>query len=341
MEYRSVVLSWCKYIVLFFCTSLSFGVYAYCDAVGNFTIPAGDIQVQRDAVIGQPISEWIYSNEAAAYQNCNYDTESISGYAIESGIKSYNSQGSGMTYDGKIVFNTNLAGVGFILEGDAKMSSDPWTGWKGITSSNEVTIAKLPNRFLQRPAIGNRAKIKFIKTGNITSGILSGDVGKFFAGTRENNAWSNEVPITFSSGSISQVACSVVVPVIPVELNNHAKSEFSGVGSGTQWQNFTIDLQCNVGTKVNIRFEGNADPVNVPGVLKLDSASGDMAATGVGVQIYYRPDDSAVVFGDTKYYAQAIEERTGIQMKARYYQTKNTITPGVANATATFTLSFK
>lgn len=76
--------------------------------------------------------------------------------------------------------------------------------------------------------------------------------------------------------------------------------------------------------------------------MKLDSAPGDMAAKGGGLQLYFAPDDSAVQFGQSRYYyTSSYGGSETVQLKARYYQTTSAITAGTAKATATFTLTYK
>ncbi|EKS7426591.1 TPA: hypothetical protein K8E21_001226 [Enterobacter cancerogenus] len=76
--------------------------------------------------------------------------------------------------------------------------------------------------------------------------------------------------------------------------------------------------------------------------MKLDSAPGDMAAKGGGLQLYFAPDDSAVQFSQSRYYSTSpYGGSETVQLKSRYYQTTSAITAGTANATATFTLTYK
>ncbi|XQK62274.1 fimbrial protein [Escherichia coli] len=108
------------------------------------------------------------------------------------------------------------------------------------------------------------------------------------------------------------------------------------------WQAFNIGLDCDKSARINVQIDAVQDPSNVAGVMKLDSAPGDMAATGIGVQLFFAPDNSAVQFGQSRYYYTSPNGGTEtVQLKARYYQTAATITAGVANATATFTLTYK
>ncbi len=322
---------------------ISGGAKAACDAVGSFTLSPGSITVQRDVTVGQPFTDWIYSNSGVAYQNCNYD--SLLQYNIENGIKSYNGRSSGLSYNGETVFDTNLAGVGFVIEGNAQMNSMAWAGWQGIlTGATEETVVKTSHANGARPAFTDQVRIRLIKTGNIQTGVLSGNVGNLFAGVREVSSWNTETPVSFSGGQITAVACSVTTNPVNVSLGNHGKSEFSGVGTTTAWQTFNIGLDCDAGAKINVRIDPSAGAAgSLTDVMKLDDASSSSTATGIGVQLWYQPNGgSAVVFGqETYYWTSGNGGAETVQLKARYYQTAQTITPGTANATATFTLTYK
>ncbi|AVH19831.1 hypothetical protein CWR52_22810 [Enterobacter sp. SGAir0187] len=75
--------------------------WAFCSVTGSFSISPGTVVVQRDAVVGQPISDWLMSNEGVAYQNCNYD--GTTQYTIRAGIKNTGAKAS-VTWNGEAVF---------------------------------------------------------------------------------------------------------------------------------------------------------------------------------------------------------------------------------------------
>jgi type 1 fimbria pilin len=144
------------------------------------------------------------------------------------------------------------------------------------------------------------------------------------------------------TNTVTSAACNVTAQDVNVPLGQRKKSEFAGPGSATGWTAFNIVLDCNKSARINVRIDAEQDPSNVAGVMKLDSAPGDMAATGVGIQLYFRPDNSAVQFGQSRYYYTSPSGGSEIvPLKARYYQTLGTMTAGTANGTATFTLSYK
>lgn len=328
-------------LVLFASMSSALGTELYCTPVSSFSINPGSIEVQRDIAVGQPIGDWVESNSAVSYVDCNYDYYPHD--PIVSGVKSYNKL-AGMTYGGYTVFSTNLAGIGFIIEGKAYFSTtSSWSSWQGVMAGTyERDLSTTAHSVGVHPSVTNQARIRLIKTGDVTGGNLSGSAGSFYAGLRSRGWFSSEVPITFSGGRVATLSCSVIQSKITVQLGKHTKGEFSGIGSGTDWHNFNIEVDCDTNAHINVRIDAVADPSHQAGVLKINDRSGDMAASGVGIQLYYRPDNSPVTFGQDKFYWRS--RRGGgeiVQLKARYYQTGERIAPGTANGTATFTLTYK
>jgi type 1 fimbria pilin len=314
---------------------------AACDAVGNFTVNPGNITVQRDVATGQPMTDWYYSNEAVSYRKCNYDSQLQ--YRIENGIKSYNGRSSGLSYNGETVLDTNLRGVGVIFQGRTRANSGNWTQWQGFPSGSvEQAITKIPHNRQDWPIFENQARIRLIKTGNIQPGILSGTASYFITGIRETNSWNPELPVTFSGGQVNTLACTMSTPDVMIALGEYKKSDFNGPGSASNWKDFNIDLNCDQNARINVRVNATADPLAiVDGVMQLDKASGDLTAAGVGIQLGYR-SGSAVQFGQEKYYWTSTSGGfENIQLRARYYQTAQTIMAGKANGTATLTLTYK
>lgn len=285
----------------------------------TFTFPA-QISVQADMPVGSVFYEAQTSfGSSGQYASC------ASG-SYNRGVKYQN----GWVADSSGIAPTNVAGVGVRLywvysSSTILVPDDPY-----MTGTGPVGI--------YWPSGTPSWKIQLIKTGDITGGTL------------QSGAWAvygvgNTLITTLNiggGGAITPTGCTVTNPDIPVPLGDHKKSEFGGAGSATAWQAFNIDLNCNKDARINVQIDAAQDPSNVAGVMKLDSAPGDMAATGVGVQLYFATDNSAIQFGQSKYYNTSPNGGSEtVQLKARYYQTASAVTAGLANATATFTLTYK
>jgi len=144
------------------------------------------------------------------------------------------------------------------------------------------------------------------------------------------------------TGKVLASGCTLLSPTsIGVPLGTRrAHTDFYGVGTGSPWVAFAINLDCPAGMIVTSQIDATADGSGVPGVMRLDSCEG--VATGVGVQMFLDTENTAVIFGQPRAYTTTtVEGPLAIKYKARYYQTSSTITTGPANSTAQFTLTYQ
>lgn len=236
---------------------------------------------------------------------------------------------NGWTADGSGIAATNVPGVGVRIY----FSDNSLVPTNPIATYNNATLG-----FYWGLSYSNRWHIQLIKTGEISGGTLQpGSYASFGIGG---------ILITTlnigGGGAVTPTGCTLTTPDVTVSLEEHRKSEFAGVGYTTAWQEFNIGLQCNKSARINVQIDATQDASNIPGVMKLDDGGSETTASGVGVELWYRPDNSAVQFGKPKfYYTSPSGGSETVQLKARYHQTAETVTAGLANATATFTLTYQ
>ena len=298
--------------------SFSFVVQASCQFVNGVTaeipgyISFGNIAVQRDAPVGSVIA----TATTGAYNGGNTIAGCTEAWTFRQELTKWQT----LSAQGNGVYNTNVPGVGI------RMTSP----------SGKVLPYDLPiNANTYVNINGDGIKAELIKTGDITGGTL--DTGMLARASVVNQFYIANVTLN-GNNTITSESCTVTTPTVNVPMDDHEKSEFSGVGSTTEWVNFDIGLTCDVGARINVRIDAAADPsASSQGVMQLDSGG----ASGVGIQLHYRPDDATVQYGQERFYWQSVYGDEIVQLKARYYQTAQTITPGPANATATFTLTYK
>ncbi|HIC8805557.1 TPA: fimbrial protein [Enterobacter asburiae] len=298
--------------------SFSFVVQASCQFVNGVTaeipgyISFGNIAVQRDAPVGSVIA----TATTGAYNGGNTIAGCTEAWTFRQELTKWQT----LSAQGNGVYNTNVPGVGI------RMTSP----------SGKVLPYDLPiNANTYVNINGDGIKAELIKTGDITGGTL--DTGMLARASVVNQFYIANVTLN-GNNTITSESCTVTTPTVNVPMDDHEKSEFSGVGSTTDWVNFDIGLTCDVGARINVRIDAAADPsASSQGVMQLDSGG----ASGVGIQLHYRPDDATVQYGQERFYWQSVYGDEIVQLKARYYQTAQTITPGPANATATFTLTYK
>lgn len=300
---------------------VTLGVQASCQFTNGVTseipgyISFGKIAVQRDAAVGSVIA----TATTGAYNGGNTIAGCTEAWTFRQELTKWltlSSQGNG-------VYNTNVSGVGI------RMTSPSGRVFPYDLPINANTYVNIN---------GDGIKVELIKTGDITGGTL--DTGVLSRASVVNQFYIANVTLN-GTNTITSESCSVTTNPVNVPLGDHDKSEFSGPGTGTAWQTFNINLSCVQGARINVRIDATADSdAGVPGVIKLDSDP--VNASGVGVQVWYRYEDSPVQFGQERYYYTSPSGGNEyVQLQARYYQTTQSITAGKANATATFTLTYK
>lgn len=297
--------------------------YSYCltengwdKKVTTFNLPSQIIVPKNIAVGGVFYDNTIdFDNGGELFASC-YDNYS-------SGVNYTN----WLTADSNGVAQTNVAGVGIRMYfSDHLVPKDPMDTFHSSLN------------FYWGQYYKNKWRIQLIKTGAIKAGTLKSGSYAFFY------IWNKEITtLNIGAGSaITSAGCDVTTPAITVPLGQRRKSDFTGVGSTTSWQDFNIGLTCDSGTRINVRIDATADSsAGTQGVMQLDKTARDSAATGVGIQMGYRPDNSLVQYGQEKFYQTSVDGDEIVQLRARYYQTAANITAGEANGTATFTLTYK
>lgn len=134
------------------------------------------------------------------------------------------------------------------------------------------------------------------------------------------------------------VSCSTGITV-PVRLGRIPASDFRGVGSTSAQTLFTVPVTCDTPVNVSMSMSSPVYASKPAGVIGLTPATGN--AGGVGIQMLY--NNLPVVF-DSYFPVGAIASAgatLNVPFTARYYQSAATVTPGIANATATFTLAYQ
>ncbi|TCW81157.1 hypothetical protein C5O80_23620 [Burkholderia sp. SRS-46] len=150
----------------------------------------------------------------------------------------------------------------------------------------------------------------------------------------------------FGNISFQPTTCKTTTPSVAVDLGTHMITASSGIGSGagstSPSKGFAIGVSCDTGVagafEVDLLLEGTAiDASN--GVLALSSKS---TAGGVGIQLL-KGDGTPVELGTPWKVSDSPSASANftVPLSARYYQTGAKATPGSANGSATFTVTYK
>ncbi|UUT22999.1 fimbrial protein [Pseudomonas sp. T8] len=268
----------------------------------------GTVLVQQDASVGAVLSTKSVYQETGLY-TCTLNYNFILGIAKFTTLSTY----------GKSVYNTNIAGVGLLLE-------------------------RGPNTFPYTKSYG--AGNSFI-TGTVTASLIKTSDGSTGSGTLTPGTLAfinvdtlrlTELNLT-GTNTIIPVGCSVTNTTINVPMGNVQRSTFTGVGYEGNPVQFVIPLDCGAGTRVDFRLDAPADSSGVPGVMAINSSATGNTASGVGIKITY--NGAAVTFGATVPAGVTANSGTyNIPFVARYYQTSPNVEAGKANGTATFTMTY-
>lgn len=148
------------------------------------------------------------------------------------------------------------------------------------------------------------------------------------------------------TGSIVNAPCVVDVNSQgqTVKLGQYRTDSFDGVGSNSAPVDFTINLiNCSVETykSASVKFSGST-PEQSSDVLALTSIqAGSEIAEGVGIQILQ--DNTPVkVDGSQGTTARVFNPgKNSLPFKARYLALSENITPGEANASADFSITYQ
>jgi type 1 fimbria pilin len=268
----------------------------------------GTVMVQQGAPLGAILSSKTVYQETGLY-TCTSNYNFILGIAKFTTLSAY----------GKSVYNTNIAGVGLLLE-------------------------RGPNTF---PYTKSYVAGSSFVTGNVTASLIKTSVGSTGSGTLAPGTLAfinvdalrlTDLNLTGTS-TIVPVGCSVTNTAINVPMGNVQRSTFTGAGYEGSPVQFVIPLDCGAGTRVDFKLDAPADSSGVAGVMAINSSATGNAASGVGIKI--TRDSVPVNFGTTVQAGVTANNGTyNIPFVARYYQTSPDVKAGQANGTATFTMTY-
>ncbi|WP_075182347.1 fimbrial protein [Pantoea sp. 1.19] len=305
------------------------------------TLSPPNITVQRDLPVGSVIGSQIMTGSVPAF-SCVNSAPTLT--YQQTGIKAYGSFIT--TINGQRIYSTNIAGIGYAV--GVRMVENCIKSTQWVDGSNNVDgnlnnrIACSTNGSFDKPYINMQAVISFYKTAAVTgSGTVNGKTVAAFILRNNQNAWfSPESRVTISGFNVTTLACTVSNTAISVPMGTVEKRAFGGPGSWPGDDNtkrFSIPLVCNPGTRVNVQIDGSTQNA-AQGILTLTGSSG--SASGVGIQLLY--NNAPLTLG-TPFFTgtSATQGSYAIPLQARYYQTASEVGVGVANSSATFTLTYQ
>ena len=339
-------------------------------AVGSMPLQISAITIGRDLPVGTEVYRQRFSMAAgqAPKLECLYAPyQQWTEMTVDSSYAMANV--SSGTYANK-VYRTSIPGLGVAFNSSGGLlPRQSGKAWTTCTSGYRCVVPfDGPSNF----------ELILIKLGDVTPGVLVGNTlpvvslyGNF--GDARMRGFSMGI-----SGNIQIVSSTCRTPDVSVPMGSHLTSKFTGLNSSTGWTDFSIALNdcpafngiytttgpawssqsgnfpsgTNIGSGSLVRntLQYRIDPARTAintnnGVLSLDpGATGSApAATGVGVQVQNRNGNS-VILGANQSSGLTLRPNEGsytIPLRARYLQTASKVTPGPANASATFTIIYQ
>jgi len=361
-----------KYILLKCFGSALFSVWAFgysgqvsasttcVTNTSSLTVSAGNIVVQRDAATGSAISNEIDGTMTATYTCTGSSTGTQGGEGSIDGIKSYLTS-NGTSDGGAVIYKTNIPGVGMTIGATDNDTNDEPSGssvgvshWIGESSNSYSGTGYVGLAGWSSSNNGRhyyfkaQTRVKFYKIGTIQSGTLSGSFASMIMGitplhSTTPSRWGPEIPISFASGSVTVLACSIKTPTLTFPIGDVTATAFGtsvGTTPSSAQNTQNLGLDCDAKANINASLAGTQNPdVGTTSVLALTGQGNSDVAQGVGVQILY--NGSPLVLNNRIVLKQSAGGQETLPLTARYYQTKSTVTPGKANASATLNLTYQ
>lgn len=182
-----------------------------------------------------------------------------------------------------------------------------------------------------------------IKLGTITGASFR--FPEFSVMTRPNSALGGMYEqklnsFAFPLVNVAVASCSLVNNTIAVKMGRIDIGAFHGPGSGTPQKNFSIDLRCDAGTRVNLTFDDSSQVNGYPGTFRLSPSP--QAAKGVGIQVLdaSTATPQPIPLGQRQALGTAQGGAKSIPLAARYIQVEGNVTGGKADGALTFILSY-
>lgn len=324
----------------------SFAANAWdCDTLttsATIPAPAPSISISRNLPVGSVIGTQVTTGVINAYNCYNTPGGVISNQNL--GVESYGE--FVMMIDGRRVYKTNIEGVGYAIGGTASSNCNVpgWVSGSGTIRNRIDTVSLCANQqgMLAAQPIKGQVFITYYKTATVTgSGMVAAKQVGALVMLNNSLLWQEPaVTVTSSPFNITTLGCTVDKPIISVPMGDVPGNAFRGQGTSpgdSYTQDFELPLTCFAGTRVAMQIDGNVKDAT-RGVLNL-SSTGQGSAKGVGIQVLYNNAPLQLAAPMSTGTASNTGSYT-IPLKARYYQTENTITGGTANGTATFTLTY-
>ncbi|MBB3175830.1 fimbrial protein [Variovorax sp. Sphag1AA] len=328
----------------------------------TLTAPMSSVSITllRDMPVGTAFHNQSWIGFSNASLTCSGDT-----FPATLKFESVGMRQTGLMYGSAPIYQTDLAGVGVAFS-SAAVGTLPINSTVNELSANAANHAK-----------GSMDAI-FIKIGDIPPGKISTagfPTFSYSVGSNNLRVWT----LNFAGGFVDMVTQTCTTPNQLVPLGDHPQTDFTGVGSGSPFKDFVIELKncpafhgrgfgvwqhysntvgtpttnlvdttsnTRYGSSIKFRLSPPAANILSPGILKLGAPTGGATnATGIGIEIRQRGATSPIQFNTyidgLNLLNVAANSTQTIPLSARLVQTGARVTPGQANGSVEFLLNYE
>jgi type 1 fimbria pilin len=239
------------------------------------------------------------------------------------------------------VYQTTVTGIGIKAGWANWMSGSPTIDSAALLSPPPATPPNTDAVWTPYGPMG-RYRVQLIVTGPVMPGTIT--LPGLLAQASYGSLTINQLMMAGNTQIVAP-ACTVQNTSVTVNMPTVSPTAFPAAGSTAGQTRFNISLNCSGPTAIAMTLTDATQPGNTGSNLSLASGS---SATGVAYQILYNGTpmsygpDSAVAGNLHQFNVGTVTGASGIQvpLAARYIRT-GTVTPGPANAIATFTMSYQ
>jgi len=297
--------------------------------IATLTLPT-NLTVPRDGVVGTILYDSNWVSTPATKANCSGTSAVTFGYV------------SAMTpVPGQAgVYKTGLDGIGIktawinVVSGPADINTGYLMNWPASTAGNAGSATYGPMGIF---------RVQLIETGQVSAGSFS--LPAKLATAKYGSAEINALQLSNNTTAVAAPACTVEQSAVSVTMPVASGRYLASIGSTTGDTSFSISINCPSPVSVSMTMTDAANPNNVSSTLSLSPTS---TAKGVGYQIVYNKtvisygSDSAIAKNLNQFSVGTVSTSgiLAIPFIARYVRT-GPITPGTADANATFTMSYQ
>jgi len=320
-------------VVVLYCSSS----LAECTTQTQLTmLSVPDMTIRRDAAIGTEIGSTAVSPTVSSF-SCTkvYSYQEIGGKGYGASAKQIN---------GVNIYHLGAAtsGIGYAVYVNVCKNYYAVDGSGSTGNTNDRLACATNGTFGEQPIQGS-AKLVFYKIGEIKPGkIPTQTVASLILRNNKTDWHYPESYFNTNEFSVKTLGCVLKASSIQVPLGEVGMKELTAPGVTAAERQFSIPLNCDVGTKIKLILSGGSSGVydSEKGLLNFTDPAATGTAKGAKIQLlnndvpvkYETPIDVGI---------QTDEGDFSIPMAARYYRVDESLKAGTANGSAIFTVDYE